>query len=338
MDSHQLPLISILIPVYNAEKHLNRCIDSIINQTFTNYEVILINDGSTDKSGALCDKISKTDKRISVIHQPNGGPNKARNAGIENAKGEYLVFIDSDDMLYTNDTLEINIDFLLKDPDIDIVSFPQYREERNIIDGHSTFSTKKGQLLARIIEDKFTIFSNWYNGHLIDGMFPGKIFRKSLFDGWRLTEDIRFTEDHYNIPDICSRLNKVKISGIGGYAYMYNETSLIHSPYTTKKRRDQFMSQVRLLKYYNYLQHGHIDKVVYRNALENAFYLRNTEYGQKAIEEIKSLPRVLTFSSGGNTFVKMLSIATCCLGIEAGFNLMKSISRIFASLKKPKTI
>ena len=95
-------LISIIVPVYNVEPYLKRCLDSIINQTYTNIEIILIDDGSTDNSGSICDDYSKQDKRIKVIHKKNSGPSAARNSGLKMSSGEYIGFVDSDDYIETN--------------------------------------------------------------------------------------------------------------------------------------------------------------------------------------------------------------------------------------------
>lgn len=93
-------IISVIVPVYNTEKYLAKCIDSIIVQTYRKLEIILIDDGSTDRSGRLCDELKEKDERIKVIHKENGGLSDARNAGIEQASGEYLAFIDSDDFIH----------------------------------------------------------------------------------------------------------------------------------------------------------------------------------------------------------------------------------------------
>ena len=98
-------MISVIVPVYNVESYLRRCIDSIINQTYRNIEIILINDGSTDNCGAICDEYAVLDERITAIHKSNGGLSDARNAGIDIAKGEYLAFVDSDDFI-TKDACE----------------------------------------------------------------------------------------------------------------------------------------------------------------------------------------------------------------------------------------
>lgn len=92
-------LVSVIVPVYNVEIYLDECIESVVNQTHKRLEIILVDDGSTDNSGALCDEYSKTDERIKVIHKPNGGLSSARNAGIRKASGEFISFIDSDDWI-----------------------------------------------------------------------------------------------------------------------------------------------------------------------------------------------------------------------------------------------
>ena len=94
--------ISIIVPVYNVEKYLEKCIDSILNQSYQNLEIILIDDGSTDNSGSICDEYKKKDQRVQVIHQKNQGQSSARNAGLNIAKGSYIGFVDSDDWIEQN--------------------------------------------------------------------------------------------------------------------------------------------------------------------------------------------------------------------------------------------
>ena len=90
-------LISVIVPVYNVEHYLNRCVDSILAQTYSDLEILLVDDGSTDSSGAICDAYARQDARVQVIHKKNGGLSDARNCGIEHAKGRYFCFVDSDD-------------------------------------------------------------------------------------------------------------------------------------------------------------------------------------------------------------------------------------------------
>lgn len=97
-----MPIISVIVPVYNAEKYLHRCIDSILAQTFTNFELLLINDGSKDNSGKICDEYAVKDQRIRVFHKENGGVSSARNIGLDNAQGRWIAFADSDDWICEN--------------------------------------------------------------------------------------------------------------------------------------------------------------------------------------------------------------------------------------------
>lgn len=107
------PIISVIIPVYNVEAFLHRCVDSVTSQTFHDIEILLIDDGSTDSSGQLCDALALTDSRIHVFHKENGGAGDARNTGIDHALGEYLIFFDSDDYV-DEDMLEILYGLILK--------------------------------------------------------------------------------------------------------------------------------------------------------------------------------------------------------------------------------
>lgn len=102
MNEMQKPLITIVVPVYNVESYLERCLQAVINQSYTNIEIILVNDGSTDSSGEICDYYKQLDERILVIHKKNGGLSSARNAGIENSHGEFITFVDSDDWIAIN--------------------------------------------------------------------------------------------------------------------------------------------------------------------------------------------------------------------------------------------
>lgn len=124
-------LISIIVPVYNAEKYLHRCIDSIINQTYKNIEIILVNDGSTDISSSICDKYAQIDERIKVIHQENAGVSVARNMGIDNSSGKYIMFVDSDDWVDEQIVEHLYKKIYEKQADIAICSHYEINGETN---------------------------------------------------------------------------------------------------------------------------------------------------------------------------------------------------------------
>ena len=124
------PKISVIVPVYNAEKYLQRCIDSILNQTFPNFELLLIDDGSKDQSGEICDEYAKKDSRVKVFHKENGGVSSARNVGIDNAVGEYICFCDSDD--WVEKTWLLSFFERMCDNDMLITSFNIYENEKKV--------------------------------------------------------------------------------------------------------------------------------------------------------------------------------------------------------------
>ena len=128
-------MISVIIPVYNVQDTLERAVESVQNQTYQNIEVILVNDGSTDSSGQICDELAATDERIRVIHKPNGGLSSARNAGIEAAKGEFLSFLDSDDYFDANLYKEFSRD-LKENPHLELYIFNVVRVNGEIGRAH----------------------------------------------------------------------------------------------------------------------------------------------------------------------------------------------------------
>lgn len=146
--------ISVIIPIYNVEKYLNQCIDSIISQTFRDIEVILVDDGSTDNSPKICDAYARQDDRVKVIHQKNGGPSSARNAGIDIATGKYIMFVDGDDWVELN-TIQSCVNSISLDDNVDLICFSYIREYENtslpvhLFNGDKVFKGKGAQNFYR---------------------------------------------------------------------------------------------------------------------------------------------------------------------------------------------
>ena len=126
-----MELISVIVPVYNVEAYVAKCIESIQNQSYQHLEIILVDDGSTDDSGDICDQYAAYDDRIKVIHQENGGLSAARNTGIEAANGDYIGFVDSDD--YIGLTVYEDMLHLLKENNLDIIEFTAFRDKNGTI-------------------------------------------------------------------------------------------------------------------------------------------------------------------------------------------------------------
>lgn len=119
----EIPYISIIIPVFNSECYLDACLQSVLSQSFTNYEVILVDDGSSDFSPSICDKYAELDFRFKVVHKSNTGAADSRNAGLLYAKGQYIIFMDSDDFWKTNNCFHLLVDETLKTPECDFIGF-----------------------------------------------------------------------------------------------------------------------------------------------------------------------------------------------------------------------
>jgi len=219
-------LVSIIVPVYNSEQYLPQCIGSIINQSYKNIEIILINDGSTDNSGGICDKYAKSDKRIKVIHTGNYGPAAARNVGIKNSKGEFIFFLDSDDFIENNAISLLIESYNQHKADIVIGDFRKINDN-NPDSGHNrVFSNSK--LLTK--QDIIT-YTRWYLkkpnkfplfAHSWGGLFKSSIIKNNdiYFNvDLRTFEDVAFNFDHLNYTDRVFFLKEV----------IYNH--LIHNNY-----------------------------------------------------------------------------------------------------------
>ena len=125
-------MISIIVPVYNTEKYLDQCIQSILSQTYTDFELLLIDDGSTDSSGVICDRYAEQDSRVRVFHKPNGGVSSARNIGLDNTKGEWITFLDSDDWIAPSMLDEVYKTAMVNDADMVFVDINYNYPEKTI--------------------------------------------------------------------------------------------------------------------------------------------------------------------------------------------------------------
>lgn len=183
------PLISIIVPVYNMENYLSVCVDSILAQTYTNLEIILVNDGSKDSSAQICDEYAEKDTRIKVVHKANGGLSSARNAGMDIATGEYIGFVDSDDSIRPN-FFEILYDNLLKtDSDVSVCRFLNCTTQ----EGDQTIAKQAENDLITFTSEESII--NMFIGKHFVGHVCNKLFKAEL------VKDIRFFEELKNFED-----------------------------------------------------------------------------------------------------------------------------------------
>lgn len=237
------PILSIIVPVYKVERYLCKCIDSILNQPFGDFELILVDDGSPDRSGKICDEYAVKDSRIIVLHKENGGLSSARNAGLDMATGEYIHFIDSDDYI-SNDLYAENIPLLLKDATIDILVFPMYFDEGGkLIKYEIPNLVPEAHLYNK--QDFYALMSHGGDG--VIGFIPQNIYNKKLFQNVRFKEGMLF-EDCYIQCFLLEEIKHMFISDKGQYFYVQREGSILHSEWTIQKSVGDYEATITYLE------------------------------------------------------------------------------------------
>lgn len=216
-EESKKPLISVIIPIYKVEKYLHKCVDSVINQTYSNLEIILVDDGSPDGCGRVCDEYAAKDSRIRVIHKENGGLSDARNAGLDIATGEYIGFVDSDDYIAQN-----MYEILLKNAEksnADISLCGYYNEyEGGMIKNNYPVSEQK--VLAASDGLKEVIYSKKYGI-----MAWTKLYKKELFKNVRYPKG-HICEDVYVIGDIFENVKIAAFDTTPLYYYVHRDDSI----------------------------------------------------------------------------------------------------------------
>lgn len=172
------PLISVIVPVYKVEQYLHRCVDSILAQTYPNIEVVLVDDGSPDRCGAICDEYAQTDRRVQVVHRPNGGLSAARNSGLDVCHGEYIGFVDSDDYISAEMYMQLYHDIIVYKTLLAFCHSDVRHGERgdDKYYGQGSEVRSKSYVMRRSLEE-----SIWWSACT-------KLYHKSLFDGIRYPE------------------------------------------------------------------------------------------------------------------------------------------------------
>lgn len=220
-----MPRLSIIIPVYNAENYIRKCLDNLMNQGFFDYECILVNDGSADNSEMICQEYAAKDSRFRLVNKFNGGASSARNSGIELAQGEYITFIDSDDFI-VND-IYTKAFAVIDKTDADIVCF-------NMVQ-------KNGETETQIAFSDNGIVNNFINYGVYMHSVCNKLFRLQPIreNGYRFDEDIQTCEDFLFVFKSMSSAKKIIYMNDIGYKYIVNEDSLTHVIKDTTMVEDQ---------------------------------------------------------------------------------------------------
>lgn len=277
-----MPIISIIVPVFNVEPYLRKCVDSLISQTFVDIEIILVDDGSTDNSANICDEYSLKDKRIKVIHKKNGGLSDARNAGLEICKGEYIGFVDGDDYVSEN-MYQILYDKAVKfNADVSgcqlVNVFP-----------HKVFKPEKKNV---VLHDKIDMIKNIF---AIGGSLSvcNKIFKKFIFENLRFDKG-KYYEDAYIVLKWIGQIHCLSIINDGLYFYMHREKSITGSDFSIKSldiiKAHEYDLKIIENLYTQAIPYGELRLWwAYRNGLENILKSKKTSETEHIYKNLKSV-------------------------------------------------
>ncbi|WP_125608087.1 glycosyltransferase family 2 protein [Lapidilactobacillus bayanensis] len=210
-----MPKISIIVPVYQVEKYLAKCVDSILDQTFTDFELILVDDGSTDRGPAMCDQYAKRDERVKVIHKKNGGLSDARNAGIDIAQGDYLGFVDSDDYIAADMYDLLYHDITKEQADLAICGI------YDVYEGHEP----KQKDTIRDVMNQQQAIKVIFEGNIVSVHAVNKLYRRAIFKKLRYPIG-KYHEDSFVILDILEQCQKIVIDSQQKYFYYHREGSI----------------------------------------------------------------------------------------------------------------
>lgn len=220
-------LISIVMPIYNTQNYLSRCLDSVINQSYKNLEIILVNDGSTDNSQGICEAYAKKDSRIKIINKNNGGLSSARNAGLDICKGKYISFIDSDDWV-EEDFIESLLEGIKKENvGISIIGHKKINKEE--LSGTNNIDNIPKTLLT-----SSEAINLYMNNKLGTTSVCNKLFASNLFDKIRFPKGVYY-EDECILLSLFFKAQKICVNNQVKYYYLQREGSIINSNYNWEK-------------------------------------------------------------------------------------------------------
>lgn len=240
-----MPEISIIVPVYNVEEYLPKCLDTILNQTFRDFEVILVNDGSKDNSGFICEKYAKKDSRIRIIHKENGGLSSARNAGLDIAKGRYIGFIDSDDFIDLKMYEQLYNMIKIYNADIAICSY-------ECVSKHAIIKNKnyKDKLEEIKVFNNIEALNQTLEENGVEFIVAwNKLYKSSVFENLRFKEG-KVHEDEFIVHQVLYKSNIVVYTPKKLYYYLQRENSITGESFNIK-RTDYLEALTERIYFYN---------------------------------------------------------------------------------------
>lgn len=301
--------LSIIIPIYNTEKYLVGCLDSVIQQTYQNLEIILINDGSTDGSKKICEIYASKDERIILLEKSNGGQASARNMGLDIATGDYIAFADSDDTI-SKDLIYASMSVLAKDHSIDVLQFPIYMDfgaENAVL---KIFSNES-------IRNKKELYKKWVETNRISWLVCNKIFKKEIFANLRFKEKMIY-EDNYMVADVLSKTKHLFINDKGIYYYHARENSTTTSTHTLKKEQDTQLVSLHILNKLIEVQNTQEAKLIMLNRIFNVY--QSIKHNYSIFPEMDAL------------FLKEMKTLKLCDILKSKITIVQKIKMVFVKI------
>lgn len=295
-------LISVIVPVYKVEKYIHRCIDSILNQTYKNLEIILVEDGSPDNCGKICDEYAKKDKRVKVIHKENGGVSSARNVGLDNATGKYLTFIDADD--YVNEYYcQILLETLIeKNVDCVVCGYNRiYNPENKLekITAKRSYEIEGEEIIETILSAQSGL-----------GFVTMKLWKRDKIKNVRFNEEIVVAEDALFTLQASKYIKNMYIINKDIYNYIFNDVSAVRK--YNKDYANRYLKSMQITQKYIEENYGCCDAVlqmlnnyiVYHLLLIVVNYCFNPKNNLKNREQMEELKRVCNIKEFGQAIKK----------------------------------
>jgi glycosyltransferase involved in cell wall biosynthesis len=265
--------ITVIVPVFDVEDYLAECVNSVIEQTYKNLEIILVDDGSKDSSLDICNDFAKKDKRVKVIHKKNKGVSSARNSALDISSGDFIVFVDGDDFI-AKDMIELLYKNLIKNKcDISICSYVEYFGNTRKVE-----STNKTKFMSSF----FGLESILYQCQISNSPWA-KLYKKSLFDGIRFPEDVSVAEDLEVAYKVFSSAKNIIVSPSKKYYYRLRSGSAVNSQFNLK-RMDSLVVLDRILLSSSAKQPKLVAAVENRSFMEAIFILSSMPLRKKKLK------------------------------------------------------
>lgn len=282
-------LISVIVPIYNIELYLKQCLESLINQIYQNIEIILVDDGSTDQSGTICEEYAEIDKRIIVIHQKNQGLSGARNTGLRKASGDYLAFVDADDIVSKHYLSTLY--WHLNQDDADIACCQYYSQKKSVV-----FPKKEPKLKGTLLSSK-RMLAEWHGTNkYIETVVWNKLYKRDVFihDGELILFAVgRNHEDILISHQLVANSKKIVLIDNKLYYYRKRKGSIVNGKISAKEIKDLMSAIIERLKFFESVSTDAYDKLLIGAEKYRALYnFRACFMGKALLEERKILVKM----------------------------------------------